>query len=289
MKKTIKSMAIILLTILLFSLTGCNSEIEENNNFKIVTSFYPMYIITKNITTGAKNVSLSNMTDVNVGCIHNYTLTTSDLLKLETADVFVENGLEIENFTDKITNTYRNLKIINASENIEDTIRHEDEINAHVWGDIEKYIEQVKKVSEKLVEYNPENEQIYISNTNRYISELEELKATLNNDSTKKALVMSEGVEYIVKSCGINYELLHIGHDESSLASSDIANVVNKMKQENIKNIIVEKNDSTKNAEIIARECGAKIYVLDSCLSGERNNNSYINAMKQNYQILKDM
>ena len=68
--------------------------------------------------------------------------------------------------------------------------------------DIEKYIEQVKKVSEKLVEYNPENEQIYISNTNRYISELEELKATLNNDSTKKALVMSEGVEYIVKSCG---------------------------------------------------------------------------------------
>ena len=290
MKRTIRAVFIILVTtILLFSLTGCNSQIETNKNFKIITSFYPMYIITRNITVGAKNVSLSNMADVNVGCIHNYTLTTADLLKLETADVFVENGLGIETFTDKITNTYRNLKIINASENIKDTIKHEDEENAHVWGNIEKYIAQVKKISEKLIEYNPENEEIYITNTNNYITKLEELKNTIQKDNSKKALVMSESVEYIVQSYGINYELLHMGHDESTLASSDIANIVDKMKKENIRNIIVEKSDSTKNAEIISKECGAKIYVLDSCLSGEKTNDSYINAMQHNYQILKDM
>ena len=38
--------------------------------------------------------------------------------KLEEADVFIQNGLDLEEFMDKITQTYPNLKIINSSEKI---------------------------------------------------------------------------------------------------------------------------------------------------------------------------
>ena len=44
-----------------------------------------------------------------------------------------------------------------------------------------------------------------------------------------------------------------------------------------------------KNAEIIANETGAKIYKLNTSLNGEINNTSYINEMKENIRILKDV
>ena len=41
-----------------------------------------MYIIVRNITDGANNVQLVNMTEQNTGCIHDYTLTTNDMKKI---------------------------------------------------------------------------------------------------------------------------------------------------------------------------------------------------------------
>ena len=119
MKKTF--IIICILAIVLFSLAGCAKK-EETSEFKIVTSFYPMYIIALNITDGAQNVRLENMTDTNVGCLHDYTLKTSDLVKLEDADVFIVNGLGIETFADKVLQTNNKVSVIEASKNITNLI-----------------------------------------------------------------------------------------------------------------------------------------------------------------------
>ena len=63
-----------------------NEQGQESNNFKIVTSFYPIYIIAENVTEGASNIELENMAELNGGCLHNYTLSTSDVKKVENAD-----------------------------------------------------------------------------------------------------------------------------------------------------------------------------------------------------------
>ena len=47
-------------------------------------------------------------------------------------------------------------------------------------------------------------------------------------------------------------------------------------------------NDSTKNAEILATETGAKIYKLDSGLTGSFSKDTYINSMNSNFDKLKD-
>lgn len=66
MKKLTKSMLIIsFIVVLLLTLTGCTKEMGNNQNYKIVTSFYPIYIMTYNITDGANSLELSNMVDIN--------------------------------------------------------------------------------------------------------------------------------------------------------------------------------------------------------------------------------
>lgn len=66
MKKVTKLMLIISFIIaMLLTLTGCTKENNNNENYKIVTSFYPIYIMTYNITDGANRLELTNMADTN--------------------------------------------------------------------------------------------------------------------------------------------------------------------------------------------------------------------------------
>ena len=164
-----KIVIFISLIVSLFTLTGCAKTEVQKENYKIVTSFYPMYIIARNITDGANNVQLVNMTEQNTGCIHDYTLTTNDMKKIENADIFIQNGLGLEIFMDKIFTIYPNLKVLDASINIKNVIK-EDEVNPHVWTSIENYINQVKEISQVLIQQNSENKQIYEENTEKYIN-----------------------------------------------------------------------------------------------------------------------
>ena len=43
-----------------------NEENISDDNTKIVTSFYPMYIIAENITKGANDIELTNMADMKI-------------------------------------------------------------------------------------------------------------------------------------------------------------------------------------------------------------------------------
>ena len=130
---------VILVIISLIVIGNLNrNETEKDDKVRIVTSFYPMYIMALNVTEGIENVEVENMADNQVGCIHDYTLTTSDLKKFENADIFIENGYGIENFSEKIINSYPNVKIIEASNSIEDIITEEN-------GDIE--VPKTKKIS----------------------------------------------------------------------------------------------------------------------------------------------
>ncbi len=81
---------------------------------------------------------------------------------------FIQNGLGLEIFMDKIFTIYPNLKVLDASINIKNVIK-EDEVNPHVWTSIENYINQVKEISQVLIQQNSENKQIYEENTEKYI------------------------------------------------------------------------------------------------------------------------
>ena len=59
------------------------------------------------------------------------------------------------------------------------------------------------------------------------------------------------------------------------------------MKNANGKIIIVDRDDDMKNAQTIANETGAEIYVLDSGTRGSMDKEAYINYMKNNLEQLK--
>lgn len=294
MKMSIKLLTIMsLVFIMLIVLTGCEEKKKENDNYKIVTSFYPIYIMTSNITKSANSVELSNMADVNAGCLQDYTLQPTDLKKIEKADIFIENGLGIESFNDKLINSFKNLEIVNSSNKITETIQDENEINGHTWTSIDNYIKQVEEIKEKLKEKNPANSEIYEKNAQEYIEKLIKLKEKYNKELTnlkgKKAVLLNEAFDYLLKSLEIETIDLHTDHEESTISAENLKDIIDEMKENDINIIIIDKDDNEKNAQIIQNETGAKIYKLNSCLKGELNNDSYIKAMNENLEVLKEI
>ena len=288
---------IVLICICIISIVGfiiwknITKKEEENNNLKIVTSFYPIYIMTENITEGAKNIEPVNMADMNVGCLHDYTLVTEDMKKVENADVFILNGLGMESFIDKVINSNDNLNLVDSSEGIKNVIQDDDETNAHIWTNIDNYIIQVQNISNKLKEIDKANKEIYTENTDKYIQKLEELKGRYENELSslegKKVINLNEAFEYLGQELKLEMINIKTEHEESTMSAEMLGNIISQVKQENIDIIFVDKNDNKSNAETIANETGAKIYELDSNLTGDIDKDAYIRAMEKNLETLK--
>lgn len=161
---------------------------EEEDKLQIVTTFYPMYIIATNVANQLENVEVTNLTDFNIGCAHDYQLTPNNMKLLSTADVIIVNGGGLEGFLEDIIKGYPNLTVIDSSEGIqmleygnhdhshgddneeeghgddhEDD--HEDnhadeghnhshgDYNPHIWLDPQIYIKQIENVKGGLVHY----------------------------------------------------------------------------------------------------------------------------------------
>ena len=293
MKKYIKYTIIAVIAILIITalvILNINKRNQENKNddkLKIVTSFYPMYIIAENLVEDTIDVELVNMADINVGCLHDYTLTTEDMKKLENADIFIENGLGMESFLSKIINSNEDMYILDSSANIQDLIQINNEINPHIWTSLDNYIWQVKNISEGLQKQDSKNAQIYKKNEKEYIEKLEDLKEKYSEDlkglEGESAIILNEAFEYLGQELKLNITTIEVEHGESTLSADKLKNIINKVKKENIKKIIIDKNDNKSNAETIAKETGAKIYELDSGLTGNLDKNAYLNAMEQNF------
>ena len=297
MKKHIKYIIAVIIVILIIALLIIlnikrNTQKEQESNItKIVTSFYPMYIIAENLTDGASNVELENMADVNVGCLHDYTLMTEDIKKVENADIFISNGLGMESFINKLIEANSNMKIIDSSKSITNVIKSEEETNPHIWTSIDNYILQVKIISDSLKEYNAENSEVYEKNAEKYVEELTELKNKYKEELAflegRKAVCLNEAFVYMGEELGLELLTVQTDHEESTMSAEMLKNIINTVKEENIEIIIIDKNDNEANAETIANETGAKIYKLNSGLTGNLEKDAYIKQMEENIEILK--
>ena len=299
MKKVTKYIiiAIVVLAIIavlvILNINKNNRTNKDDEAVKIVTSFYPMYIIAENITDGAENIELVNMADVNVGCLHDYTLTTEDMKKVENADIFIMNGLGMESFIEKILTSNQDMNIIDSSTEAQNVILSEDGVNAHIWTSIDNYILQVKYISKELINKNQENAEVYQKNTDEYVQKLEELKnefeTKLQNLDGKKAICLNEVFGYMGQELGMEMTTIATDHEESTMSADMLSSIIDKVKQENIQIIIVDKNDNKANAETIANETGAKILELNSGMTGELDKDAYINQIRENLNVLEQV
>lgn len=292
---------IAILGIIFIQFNIVNPEIN-NNKIKVLTSFYPMYIATANIISDIDNIELSNLTQPQTGCLHDYQLTPHDMIALETADIFIINGGGMENFIEDIVTGYPNITIINAGENIElleseehnhDEPNHEhEENNAHLWVSITKYMQQIENIKNGMMKFDNANKEIYTENSQIYITKLKILKENmyiqLKDLKNRDIIIFHDSFAYLAEEFGLNVKHTVVMESDTSLSAGIIAEIIDKIKKYDIKVLFTEEQYSKQIANAVAKESNANVYILDSGVSGDMDKNSYINAMEKNLGVMKE-
>lgn len=309
MKREIKTRFFaVLLALFALAAGGCAAQNTEKETV-IVTSFYPMYVFTLNVADGIDGVTVRNMADQSVGCLHDYQLQTKDMVMLEQADALVINGGGMEQFMDKVISLREELPVINAGEGIEmlmsgedahdheshggNTHHHEQEVlNAHVWLDPVLAAAQVRHIAQGLAAVDAAHAQQYIDNAEQYAARIEamgqEIGAQLASFAGREIITFHEAFTYFADAYGLHVAGVIANEPGEEPSTRDIAQTCDVVSALGITTLFVEPQYPQKAAQTIARETGAQIYTLDPIVSGDGTKESYETLMRQNAQVLTE-
>lgn len=311
--------AAVLLLVLYINRTGRKASEGVDSSIHVVTSFYPVYVLTINMTDGISDIKVDSLTDFSRGCLHDYRLTTNDMRLLSDADVFVINGGGMEEYLQDVMDGYPNLKIINLGEGIDmlESKLHEGEKNPHVWLDPQLYMVQIENARKGLTDFignfkgkrgdgrniDEEDKDRIIdkinSNAEAYTARVRELSDEMDNllDTVKgkaesnkisaKVVVFHDSFAYLAGKAGLETAYAVEIDEDTPLSAGEVAEIINAVRQDNIRFLFTEEQYDDNIANRISEETGAQIYIIDSAVTGDAEKDSYLKAMRKNIDTLK--
>ena len=131
-----RMIALLLAAVLVLALTGCAKKEHSEGKPKadLLATTQPVYQLTCALTDGT-GLSVGLLISESVSCLHDYTLTVSQMEMIEQSGLVLESGLGLENFMEDVL---RGKTRIDISRNL-DTLPGEDGADPHWWLDPMRY------------------------------------------------------------------------------------------------------------------------------------------------------
>lgn len=304
-----------LLSSLLLLLSACsaptsNSQVNGStaggDNLSVVATTYPIYLLACDVVGDVEGVTVTPMVNQAVSCLHNYTLTVTDMKSLEGANLILLNGVGLEDFmsdalqSSKATTVDCSLKI-DLLTNGDTGHAHGDEsdilhgtADPHIWLDPTRACQMVNNIRDALITLDPDHKGQYAKNAESAWAALAAAQASISdylqeNLTCRELITFHDGFAYFADAFGLDL-LMSIEEDEGSEASAqEIAKVVALIQEHKLPAIFTEVNGSDSSAQAIARETGVGVYSLSMIMSGPTQNvgvSTYIDALQTNAETL---
>ncbi len=281
------------LCIFLLIFCGCKKH-QEKKEVIIMTSFYPVYISTINVTRDIPGIKVLNLTESQTGCIHNYSLTVDNMKNLSLSDIFIINGAGMESFLDRVIRERNNLKIIDSSKDIElieQNYNNNKSYNPHIWVSISNVIKQVENIEKGLSIYDPSHKEYYNKNRELYIEKLKKLKYEMEEGTKdikyRNIVTFHKAFDYFAKEFNLNIVAVIENNPGTEPNAKEMAETIKIIRDKHVKVLFSEPQYSSASAHAIAEETGLNVSILDPAVTGPMEKNAYINIMKNNLNTLR--
>lgn len=281
-----KRILALLLCVLL--LAGCvpAGQDELHVQVNIVATTYPAYLAALAVTDGFEDVVVTRLDTGSVSCLHDYTLTVSDMKKLARADVIVMNGAGMEDFMSDAL-ACSNAVVIDCSagaallpaaghhDHEHHDHDHDDHFDGHYWMDPIQMATAVDSVLVGLLPRLGEEDSArltYNANTAHFLLNqcFENGRAAMQNTSIANASLITfhDGFAYFADAFDLPL-LASIEEEAGSEASAkEIVRITDLVRQHELPAIFVEANGSDATAQAISRETGCGVYTLSMLMDG---------------------
>lgn len=310
---------LLMITLGILLLVGCSSSVDTptDGKLKIVTTIFPITDLVERIT-GQEPTQLLPNSSVNA---HTWEPSPQDIIALEEADVFVYNGAGMEEWVDDVLATIKNEKlvVIEASHDVtkiqghhhdhdHDEDDHDDDehdeddhehdhgeddhgdVDPHTWSSPKTAKTQLQTINDALIKAFPEKAETYKQNTEKNLKLFDELDQKymekLSQLTNRYLVVQHEAYGYLAH----DYDLHQIGIEglvpTSEPDPSRMAEIIELVKEHEVKTIFFEENVSDKVATTLSEETGTKTAVLNTLAFKNEHNDDLIKMMETNLEVL---
>lgn len=284
-------------------LVGCGKETQEaeSDGLDIVTSFYPVYAMTKEVSGDLNNVRMIQ----SGGGIHGFEPSASDIRAIDDSDVFVYHADTLESWAGNLKDnlTDGDVTVIEGTDDLKLERTNgledfelkdgmdEDSLNdVHTWTDPVMVGEEAINIAKKLGEADPDNAETYMNNAKEMQKEgqaiIDEFKPKFADLKQDTFVTQHTAFAYLAKRLGIK-QLGIAGQENSEEPSAQRISEIQKfVKKYHVKTIFTEGNVSPKYAQVISDETGVELDELSPLEVDPENDQSYLDNLRDNIDTL---
>ena len=238
---------------------------QANAKFKVVTTFTVIQDIAQNVAGNAATVESITKPGAE---IHEYEPTPKDIVKAQSADLILWNGLNLERWFERFFQNIKDKPAVVVTEGIQPLSIYEgpykDAPNPHAWMSPSNALIYIENIKNALMKYDPQNAAVYEKNAADYAQKIKQLDEPLRAKlaqipEAQRWLVTSEGAfSYLAKDYNLKEGYLWPINAEQQGTPQQVRKVIDLVRKNNIPVVFSESTISAKPAQQVAKESGAK-------------------------------
>lgn len=258
--------------------------------FKVVTTFTVIQDIAQNVAGDAAVVESITKPGAE---IHDYQPTPQDIVKAQSADLVLWNGMNLERWFERFFTQLKDVPAAVVTEGVNPISIYEgpykDKPNPHAWMSTQNALIYIENIRQAFVKYDPTNAEKYNANAKAYGEKIlaldEPLRQRLANvPQAQRWLVTSEGAfSYLARDYGFKELYLWAINQDEQGTPQQIRKVIDVVRKHNIPVVFSESTISDKPAKQVAKETkahyGGVLYV-DSLSTQDGPVPTYIDLLK---------
>ena len=280
MKHLFKSLSVIALGL---------AALQAEAKFKVVTTFTVIQDIAQNVAGNAATVESITKPGAE---IHEYEPTPKDIVKAQSADLILWNGLNLERWFERFFQNIKDKPAVVVTEGVTPLSIYEgpykDAPNPHAWMSPSNALIYVENIKNALVKYDPQNADAYQKNAAAYAEKIKQLDKPLREKlaqipADQRWLVTSEGAfSYLAKDYDLKEGYLWPINAEQQGTPQQVRKLIDLVKKNHIPVVFSESTVSAKPAQQVAKESGAKyggVLYVDSLSAADGPVPTYIDLL----------
>ena len=280
MKHLFKSLSVIALGL---------AALQAEAKFKVVTTFTVIQDIAQNVAGNAATVESITKPGAE---IHEYEPTPKDIVKAQSADLILWNGLNLERWFERFFQNIKDKPAVVVTEGITPLSIYEgpykDAPNPHAWMSPSNALIYVENIKNALVKYDPQNADTYQKNAAAYAEKIKQLDKPLREKlaqipANQRWLVTSEGAfSYLAKDYDLKEGYLWPINAEQQGTPQQVRKLIDLVKKNHIPVVFSESTVSAKPAQQVAKESGTKyggVLYVDSLSAADGPVPTYIDLL----------
>ncbi|WP_025039573.1 metal ABC transporter substrate-binding protein [Nitrosospira briensis] len=276
---------------------------NSNKKINVVTTVAPITNIVQNVG-GAYTEVIGIVPDGTDS--HTFEPVPTDAKILQSADIIIVNGLDLELPTVKLAEKVKKAKtpILRLGNH---ALRKEEwrydfsfpreygHPNPHLWPNIALAMRYAELVRDKLIELDPAHKGDYLANTSVYLAKLQKLDNAIFNcvgtipEKNRKLVTYHDSFAYFAPRYGMKVIAAIQPSDFSEPGPQEVIRIIKQIKKEKVPAIFGSEVFPSKVMEQIARETGVKF--IDQLSDDELPappNNSFIGMMANNMGLMAE-